>query len=243
MSHAPADAYLHVPGPLTISAGPDEVVLSPLTVSAGEWVLLRPSHDARGADPSVAIARVLCALEPPHGGRLSLFGGDVTRLGYSGLAALRKLLALVPGTGGLLSNRTLGDNVALPISVHRALSHAEEAAVVAAVLARFELTEAQALHPHQVTGATRHRACVARATTLSPRLYVVEGTGEFVGEHHAGLSWARLVEERDAHGAALVACVARVDEDFERWFAAQGGRLCTYRFRADMRREGGSPPP
>jgi hypothetical protein len=112
---------------------------------------------------------------------------------------------------------------------------------VSALLARFELLEVADLHAHQVTGTMRHRTCVARATSLAPALYVVEGSGEFVSASHPGLSWTRLLEER-ARGAALIACVARTDEDFEWWFASIGGRLATYRTRpSDPDQEGWLP--
>ncbi|MET0283159.1 MAG: ATP-binding cassette domain-containing protein [Polyangiales bacterium] len=233
---------LALPHTLVVATAASRVIVEPLRLEAGEWLLLRPERDAPGADPASALARALVALESVHEGQVELFGDDVALLGYAGLASLRKRMALVPSSGGLLSNRTLRQNVALPISVHRAYDELSERETVTVLLARFELLEAADLHAHQVTGTMRHRACVARATSLAPELFVVEGTGEFVSMSQPGLSWRRLLQERDERGAALVACVARTDEDFERWFAAVGGRLATYRTApAEANEEGWLP--
>lgn len=224
---------LEIRGSLVVTTAASKVVVEAHELEAGEWLLLRPETDAPGADPASALARALAALDSLHEGQLSLFGKDVARLGHAEVAALRKRLALVPGSGGLLSNRTLRQNVALPISVHRAFDAQGERSTVTALLARFELLQVADLHAHQVPGTMRHRACVARACSLGPELYVVEGTGEFVSPTHPGLSWQRLLEERATRGAALVACVAHTDEDFELWFTSIGGKLASYRTRPD----------
>jgi predicted ABC-type transport system involved in lysophospholipase L1 biosynthesis ATPase subunit len=233
-------AVLSLPRALVVSTAASKVTVEALRLDAGEWLLLRPDSDAPSADPASALARALAALEGVHEGQIELFGDDVAALGYAGMAALRKRLAFVPGSGGLLSNRTLRENVALPISVHRAFEQGERRTVTA-LLARFELLQVADLHAHQVTGTMRHRTCVARASSLSPALYVVEGTGEFVSAIQPGLSWRRLLEER-ARGVALVACVARTDEDFEHWFTSVGGRMATYRTHPDEADEEGWLP-
>jgi predicted ABC-type transport system involved in lysophospholipase L1 biosynthesis ATPase subunit len=214
---------------LVIAAANSEVALEPLTVGAGQWLLLRPTQEELGPDPALAIASVLAALESPRSGSVELFGQAVEGLGYEGLARIRKDLALVPSTGGLLSSRTLRENVALPISVHRMLPHAVEEAEVTTILQRFELLDVADLYPHQVSGGTRLRTCVARSSSLSPALYIVEGTGEFVSESHVGLSWLRLLEANQLYGASVVVCITRIDEDFEQWFESVGGGVHTYR--------------
>ena len=219
---------LQVATRLVISADRSEVALDPFSLRAGQWLLLRPTQEALGPDPALAIASVLAALESPHSGSVALFGRPVEGLGYGDLARMRKQLALVPSFGGLLSNRTLRDNVALPISVHKSLPHATEQAEVTEILERFELLPAADLYPHQVSGGTRLRTCVARATSLSPLLFIVEGTGEFVSETHVGLSWTRLREANQRYGASVVVCITRIDEEFEQWFAAIGGSVHMY---------------
>jgi predicted ABC-type transport system involved in lysophospholipase L1 biosynthesis ATPase subunit len=224
---------------LVVSAGSHEVSLGPVCVRAGEWLLLRPVDEVLGPDPAVAIASVLAALESPLAGTVELFGSAVERLRYDGFARLRKQMALVPSSGGLLSNHTLRENVALPVSVHKALSHALETAEVTAILERFELLGSADFYPHEVSGGTRLRTCFARATALSPALYIVEGTGEFVNASQVGLSWTRLVEAQRQQGVSVVACVSRIDEEFDHWFGSVGGSVRSYQLSDDSAPEKG----
>jgi ABC-type ATPase involved in cell division len=234
-----AQPVLQATDDLLLASGSRGVALAPFSVNAGQWLLLRPEFEAAGPDLAVVISRVLAALDAPRQGSVTFFGKSVQSLGYAGLSWLRTRLALIPSSGGLLSNRTLRENVALPISVHRRLSHAEETAEVGAVLARFELLGSADMYPHEVSGGTRLRACVARATVLAPALYIVEGTGEFISQHHVGLGWSRLCEAKARDAASVVVCVTRLDEDFEEWFRGMDGHVLQYRLTADATRKEG----
>lgn len=228
-------------GPVRLLAGEGQVILDPFTLHAGEWLLLRPEREVLGPDLAVATARVIATLDPPASGELELFGKSPGALSYLELFQLRARLAFIPGSGGLLAARTLRENIALPISVHAGLSHEAEGELVTAILQRFGLEGAADLYPHDVSGSTRLRACVARATALTPELFIVEGAGEFVSESHVGLSWTRLAEERSEHGAALVVCVARHDSDFEAWFRGHGGTVVRYQLVSELGSHTGPP--
>jgi predicted ABC-type transport system involved in lysophospholipase L1 biosynthesis ATPase subunit len=222
-------------GPASLQAGDGQLTLEPFTLYAGEWLLLRPEREALGPDLAMASARVLATLDPPASGELELFGQAPAAMSYLELFQLRARLALIPGSGGLLASRTLRENIALPISVHAGLSHRAEGELVTAILQRFGLEQAADLYPHAVSGSTRLRTCVARATALTPELFIVEGAGEFVSESQVGLSWTRLAEARSEHAAAMVVCVSRHDLDFEAWFRGQGGTVLQYRLLSDLR--------
>ena len=226
--------------PARLLAGDGQLSLDPFTLHAGQWLLLRPEQEVLGPDLAVAIARVLATLDPPASGELALFGRDPNALSYLELFQLRARLALIPGSGGLLASRTLRENIALPISVHAGLSHAAEWTLVTGILQRFGLEDAADLYPHAVSGSTRLRTCFARATALTPELYIVEGAGEFVSETHVGLSWTRLAEARPQQRAALVVCVSRHDTDFETWFRGQGGTVMQYRLHSESERAEGA---
>jgi predicted ABC-type transport system involved in lysophospholipase L1 biosynthesis ATPase subunit len=227
---------LHLASPTKLDVGEGHVTLEPCTLHAGEWLLLRPEREALGPDLAMVIARVLATLDTPLSGEIELFGRALAGLSYRELFLLRARLALIPGSGGLLANRTLRENIALPISVHAGLSHREETERVTALLQRFGLEEAADLYPHAVSGSTRLRTCVARATSLTPALLIVEGAGDFVSVSQVGLSWTRLAELRRDHAAALVVIVSRHDHDFEAWFRGQRGVVAPYRVSSESAR-------
>jgi len=142
------------------------------------------------------------------------------------LQRLRPRIGFVPCRGGLLSNRTLGENVALPLSVHANLSAQQEAERVEQLLAAHGLADVAGRRPDDVDGATRFRACVARALALEPAWIVIEGRGDF--SHAGGQSWAQLAAHRAKVPSALAVCLRAPDAAFEAWLSAQGGLVLRY---------------
>lgn len=229
MNSAGRSPILHAPGGLSFLVGGQEIGIEPLTLYPGQWIVLTPDREDLGPDLATAAARLFATLQSPHSGAIELFGKATQSLDYMGLLHLRSRLGFVQGHGGLLSNRSLQDNIALPLSVHGNVTHDEEVARVAEILARFDLDRVAALRPHEVDGITRFRACVARALALSPGWLVLEGIGAFEAETSASTTWRRLMDYMAGQTSAAVICLARPRPAFERWFADQGGKVVPYR--------------
>jgi predicted ABC-type transport system involved in lysophospholipase L1 biosynthesis ATPase subunit len=209
------------------------VALDPTQLHAGERLLVAPEGDALGHDLAAAVARVLCSLSQPSRGSVELFGRPTSALDDLQLSELRARLGFVPGSGGLLSNLSLRANIALPLSVHAALSLDAEARSVEQALQGFGLLSAADHHPHEVSGKARFCACAARATMLSPPLLIVESSGDFVSEADPGPTWSQLARYCAQQGAAMVVCLARPEVAFETWFRAQGGSVLRYRLDSE----------
>ena len=211
---------------LSLRAGGRTLGLDAMAVAAGECVAMVPPKGALGADLAMTLARVLVTIRPPEAGTMELLGHEPTSLSYLELSRLRTRLGFVQGHGGLLSNRSLRNNVALPLSVHRQRDEHER---VSDLLVRFDLERVAERRPHEVDGATRFRACAARALVLSPSWLVVEGVGDFDADAGPSLTWQRLLAYQREARAALAVCLSRPTPGFEAWFTAQGGRLLRYR--------------
>ena len=140
---------------------------------------------------------------------------------------MRTKLGFVVNRGGLLSNRTLEENIALPLSVHAQLDADEEVARARQLISELGLAGVGSRRPDECDGATRFRACVARALALKPQWIVIEGTGDFgLADERA---WARLEGYRQQTPSALAVCLLAPHPRFEEWFAARGGRVIRYR--------------
>ena len=227
-------AIFRVRRALSLRAGERRLGLDAMTVSPGECVAMVPPKGALGADLAMTLARVLVTISPPEGGAVELLGHDPSTLSYLELSRLRTRLGFVQGHGGLLSNRSLRDNLALPLSVHLKRDEREK---VSELLVRFDLERVAERKPHEVDVATRFRACAARALVLSPSWLVVEGLGDFDAEAGPSLTWQRLLEYQVKAKAALAVCLSRPASGFEAWFSAQGARLLRYRLLTE------APPP
>ena len=224
----PARAVLALPDGLEVETGEETWSVEPVRLETGDWLALAPAGEPPLLDPGARIARMLATLQPVPPGRLRLLGHDPALLDYPQLRRLRAHLGFVHRRGGLLSARSLRENVALPVSVHGRPDHRPEATVVEETLAEFDLCRVADLRPHAVDEAVRWRTCVARAVVRSPFWLVLEGMGDWELERGRGVAWTCLRRRREARTGALVVCLRQGQPGFERWFEDQGGKTMHY---------------
>ena len=213
---------------LRFAAAPFSWTIDPLRVEPGQWVALVPGREEPVVDPAGVLSRILATLREPERGCVELLGLDVYRLDYLPRQRLRARIGFVQGYGGLLSNRTLRGNIALPVSVHGDLSADEEDARVADCLEHFALEPVCGMYPHEVDGATRWRACLARAMVLTPGWLVLEGIGDWEMDRGRGVAWTNIAHYRSRGDSAAAICLSRQNPAFEAWFQEQGGRVVRY---------------
>lgn len=213
---------------LWFGAGPVRWSLDPLRVAAGGWVALVPGGEEPVVDPAGPLARILATLMDPIRGTVELLGREVSKIEYRDKQMLRARLGFVQGYGGLLSNRTLRENIALPVSIHGGYSVAQEEQLVDDTLFGFALESVGDLRPHEVDGATRWRACMARALVLSPDWVVLEGIGDWEVDRGRGVAWTRFLEFQGRGKSAAAICLSRQNPAFEAWFEEHGGEVVHY---------------
>lgn len=224
-----SDAVLDAPEGLRFEAAGRHWQIDPLSVPRGAWLALVPEHDGADVDPSIDLAHMLATLRRPLQGSLQLLELDIYGLPYGQLQRLRARIGYVHGYGGLLSNRSLRDNIAMPVSVHGGLDARDEEAHVDEVLREFQLAGVAGERPHAVNGQMRWRTCVARAVALRPAWVVVEGFGNWLAARDGGVEWSRLSARRERDQTALALCLSGADAGFEGWFKQQGGVVMRYR--------------
>ena len=210
----------------------------PFHLRPGEWATLVSGDSPDLIDPSGPLIRTLFTLRSPEHGTVFLHNQDAYALPYVGQQRLRAEMGFVPSSGGLLSNRTLRDNIALPLSLHARRTFIEEALRVDEQLDRFGLRAAEHMFPHEVNGYTRWRACLARALILSPSIVMLEGLGDWDIERGQGLGWQRLREYRQRQDNAILIALPSAHPEFEQWFQQQGGHIIRYRIAAELPLQG-----
>ncbi|MCC6647109.1 MAG: ATP-binding cassette domain-containing protein [Polyangiaceae bacterium] len=140
-----------------------------LSVVRGEAIALC-GHNGGG---KTTVLRLLAAMSQPTLGRVVVGGRDLSRLSYKELREHRTRVGLVFEAGGLWANRSVRDNIALPLRYHagrvpdldlRVRSLAEELDVV----------DELDLPSHRVNASVRKRALVARALALDPALLLCD---------------------------------------------------------------------
>ncbi len=217
---------------IQFKAGPVFWSVGPLKIMRGQWVAFVPDGPDPVVDPAGPLARTLASLSPPHFGTVKISGADLYRMPYGELQRKRADIGFVQGYGGLLSNRSLKDNISLPLSVHGHLTIEEEILSVTQTIERFDLSQVADLKPHEVDGATRWKTCIARALILSPGWVVLEGIGNWEMDRGRGVAWARFRENHNLGESTAAICLSRQNPEFEAWFKEVGGQLVRYSTRA-----------
>jgi putative ABC transport system ATP-binding protein len=184
---------------LPSAAGPVEILRGvDFAVAAAERVaVVGPS----GSGKSSLIA-VAAGLERPTGGRVLLFGQDLSRLSEDGRARLRRgRVSLVFQAFHLLPNMTAQENVAAPLEI---AGEGRAGEIAADWLGRVGLSQRLSHYPHQLSGGEQQRVALARALAGRPALlFADEPTGNLDGANAAHV--AELMFDLVAEaGAALV---------------------------------------
>ena len=125
-----------------------------------------------GAGKSTLV-RLLNGLERPTGGTVQIDRVDVARLSGAALRALRGRVGMIFQHFGLLSSRTIHDNVALPLKIAGA-NRETIAARVPELLARVGLSDQGAKYPAQLSGGQKQRVGIARALATGPDILLCD---------------------------------------------------------------------
>ncbi|MEY4616997.1 MAG: hypothetical protein RJB66_1957 [Pseudomonadota bacterium] len=136
----------------------------------GEIISLRGE---RGAGRSTLL-QLLAGLQVPNQGRIEIDGLNVSEMSFDEFLPYRLKIGYAFDLGGLLSNRTISENLLLPLNYHKLCSPQEAAERVNYYINRFSLQKAADVRPANVSGGVRKLACLVRALLIEPELILLD---------------------------------------------------------------------
>jgi len=140
-----------------------------LDVDKGEFVFLTgPS----GAGKSTLLKLIFCA-EAPTAGQILLLGKNVARVAKAEVPWVRRHVGVVFQDFKLLPDRTIGENVALPLEV-RGQGEREIRKRVQGLLRSVGLEHRADKFPPSLSGGEQQRVAVARALAGDPALLLAD---------------------------------------------------------------------
>jgi ABC-type transporter Mla maintaining outer membrane lipid asymmetry ATPase subunit MlaF len=118
--------------------------------------------------------KLMAVLLQPGQGRFLVNGLNTTEMSFEEFQGLRRRIGYTFDFGGLFANRTLLDNLLLPLLYHKieAPNRAEE--IAREMAERFYFAHALALRPAAVSGGVRKAVTIVRALMLAPELLLMD---------------------------------------------------------------------
>ncbi len=165
---------------------------------AGEMAFLT-GHSGAGKS---TLMKLICGIERPSAGHVWFNGHDISRLKNSEVPFLRRQVGMIFQDHHLLMDRSVYDNVAMPLIISGASSE-DIRRRVSASLDKVGLLDKARSYPIQLSGGEQQRVGIARAVVNKPAVLLAdEPTGNLDDELSESI--LRLFEEFNRVGVTVL---------------------------------------
>lgn len=155
--------YKTYPGPVHALKNID------LRIGKGEFVFMTGPSGAG----KTTLFKMLCAFDRPTSGAVSVGGFDLSRLNGDSVADFRRRIGVVFQDFKLLKDKTVQENVALPLLV-RGDRPANVQRRVAEILDQVGLSHKAGTRPEFLSGGEQQRTAIARALIHQPGVLIAD---------------------------------------------------------------------
>jgi cell division transport system ATP-binding protein len=140
-----------------------------LTIDGGELVLIM-GHSGAGKS---TLLKLMAAIEQPSAGTVLISGQNVAKLRPAALPFLRRRFGIVFQDHKLLYDRSVFQNVLLPLQI-AGFDGRDAARRARAALDKVELLAKEKAMPITLSGGEQQRVCIARAVVHRPAVLLVD---------------------------------------------------------------------
>lgn len=195
------------------------------TVERGEMVFVT-GHSGAGKS---TLLKLIMRLEEPTSGQIYIDGQNLSRLHKNHIPYLRRHIGVVFQNHHLLSDRTVFDNVALPLVI-KGYHPRDIGRRVRAALDKVGLLNKEKLLPVMLSGGEQQRVGIARAVVNKPAVLLAdEPTGNL--DPHLASEIMRLFSEFNQVGVTVLIAshdVTLISRMKKRVLTLQQGQLINY---------------
>jgi len=153
------------------------------------------------------LLRLLDLMEDPTNGRILIDGQDTQQISLKKRRQLKKEIGLVFQQFNLLSNKTVADNVALPLK----LVGQKDANRVQEMLRFVGLNEKANVYPRHLSGGQKQRVAIARALINQPRLLLCDEPTSSLDTRHTFEIIQLLKKAHEAYQPTIVFVSHEID--------------------------------
>lgn len=167
-------------------------------LAAGEMAFLT-GHSGAGKS---TLLKLISLIEKPSSGSIQINNQELSRISYSQVPYVRRNIGMIFQNHNLLMDRTVFDNVALPLIIE-GYGHKEVKKRVEAALEKVKLTNKLKCFPNMLSGGEQQRVGIARAIVNKPAIILAdEPTGNL--DPKLSLEIIQLFEEFNAVGVCVL---------------------------------------
>lgn len=189
----------------TFPTGSSALMDVSLTIEKGEFVfLVGPSGSGK-----TTFLRLLIRDMIPSKGRITIDEIDITKLPGSKVSHLRKNIGVVFQDLKMLMDRTIDENISLPLEMAK-VDKKEIRKRVDEILEQVGIIEHKDKFPIQLSGGELQRAAIARALIFSPTIILAD---EPTGNLDMTTSWeiVKLLQDINKSGTTVVMATHNTD--------------------------------
>lgn len=167
---------------------------------------------SEGAGKS-SLLQIVAGLENPNGGRFWINQLDVTEMSFEEFLPIRLNIGYSFDYGGLISNRSLYDNLMLPLVYHHLIPPSEAKSRVLNIFKKFDISKMAQERPAHVPGRVRKLTCLLRAVVTEPELLLMDDPSVGLGFDTVQIFVDHLSELRQ-RGSCKHILISSYDERF-----------------------------
>lgn len=129
-----------------------------------------------------SLLQILAGLQIPQSGRYLINGENVVDMTFEEFLPYRLNVGYSFDYGGLLNNKSIYDNLVLPLLYHKILEPKEAEQRVRELLREFSLEQFADNLPAHVPGRVRKLACLLRAVVTRPQVLLLDDPSVGLGQ-------------------------------------------------------------
>lgn len=182
----------------TYPGGQQALVKVDFHIAPGELAFLT-GHSGAGKS---TLLKLISIMERPSVGRVLINGHDLSSISRRQIAYIRRDIGMIFQSHKLLMDKTVFDNVALPLVIE-GYTHKEISKRVSAALERVSLRDKAKYFPTMLSGGEQQRVGIARAVVNKPPILLAdEPTGNL--DPKLSMEIIKLFEDFNRSGVSVL---------------------------------------
>lgn len=129
-----------------------------------------------------SLLQVLAGLETPQTGSYFINDKNILEMSFEEFLPYRLAIGYTFDYGGLLSNRTVYDNLMLPLAYHSLIPPKEAKERVMQLIEKFEIQKFAHERPAHIPGRVRKLTCLLRSLAMRPQVLLMDDPSVGLGQ-------------------------------------------------------------